>query len=64
MSISSGYANLQVDTEDKSKTQRFKVSSHSKSKKIAQATAQRLRDRGKKARIVKEGDQYVVYTRG
>lgn len=64
MSISTGYADLQTDTNDKSKTQRFKVYSNSKSKTTAKKSAMSLRKKGKKARIVKEGSYYVVYVRG
>lgn len=64
MSIKSGYADLQVDTNDKSKTKRYKLSWHGKSKTIAKTKAKNIRTKGKLARIVKEGSSYVVYTRG
>lgn len=63
MSISSGYADLQIDTNDKSKTARYKLYYHG-NKSNAKKKAQNARDRGKKARVVKEGSEYVVYTRG
>lgn len=66
MTIASGFADLQIDANDKTKTQRFKLSSHSKSKKIAKQKAEALRNKGKKARIVFDSgeNEYAVYVRG
>lgn len=64
MSISSGYADLQIDTNDKTKTARYKLAWHGKSKTMAKSKAENIRNKGKKARVVKEGSEYVVYKRG
>lgn len=64
MSISSGYADLQIDTNDKSKTARYKLSWHGSKKTVAHSKAENIRKRGKKARVVKEGSEWVVYSRG
>lgn len=66
MTIASGFADLQIDSSDKTKTQRFKLSSHSKSKKIAKQKADSLRAKGKKARMVWDSGagEYAVYVRG
>lgn len=64
MSISTGFANLQIDANDKSKTAKHKLSWHGTSKSMAKSKAKNLRDKGKKARVVKEGKEYAVYVRG
>lgn len=64
MSISSGFADLQIDTNNKSKTARYKLSWHGGSKSMAKKKADNIRNRGKKARVVKEGNEYAVYSRG
>lgn len=66
MTISTGFADLQIDSSDKTKTQRFKLAYHSKSKKMAKSKAEAFRNKGKNARIVYDSaaGEYGVYTRG
>lgn len=65
MSISQGYAYLQVNSEDKSEVEKFKVHSHGKSKKIQKDKADKLRKAGWRCRVIWEpqSKEWVTYKR-
>lgn len=58
------WAMLQVDSNDKSVYERFKVAGKSGSISKAQKKAERLRNLGKRARVIRKGGEYIVYSRG
>lgn len=63
MSWEQGYADLQTTTEDYTKTARFKASTRHKKKSDADKASERQRNKGKRARKIKEGQFWIVYIR-
>lgn len=61
MSYESGFSHLQTTTEDYTKTARFRAVSRHKKKSDADKSAERLRNKGKRARKIHENGYWVVY---
>lgn len=65
MSLRQGFHYLQVDSNDKTKVEKFRVAA-SGTKSAMKKRADNMRNRGKRARVIKdvESGKWVLYTRG